>query len=134
MEQLILLMVLQLLALKLLLLIQQQLITWVMLSSVLSLWQMAILTMRARRFLKNIGRKLTVNGTETIGFDKSKAPKLNLAFSGLEEFTSDPIVIKHIIENSEAKASEAKPKVVRKNNGALIIEDWVSDNEEDDVP
>ncbi|GKA81182.1 hypothetical protein Tco_0787874, partial [Tanacetum coccineum] len=37
-------------------------------------------------------------------------------------------------ENSEAKASEAKPKAVRKNNGAPIIEDWVSDNEEDDVP
>ncbi|GJT20228.1 hypothetical protein Tco_0878934 [Tanacetum coccineum] len=35
-------------------------------------WQMAMLTMRARRFLKNTGRKLTVNGTETIGFDKSK--------------------------------------------------------------
>ncbi|GKD17602.1 hypothetical protein Tco_1206760, partial [Tanacetum coccineum] len=35
-------------------------------------WQMAMLTMRARRFLKNTGRKLTVNGNETIGFDKSK--------------------------------------------------------------
>ncbi|GJY20847.1 ribonuclease H-like domain-containing protein [Tanacetum coccineum] len=35
-------------------------------------WQMAMLTMRARRFLKNIGRKLTVNVNETIGFDKSK--------------------------------------------------------------
>nr|GEX29356.1 hypothetical protein [Tanacetum cinerariifolium] len=34
-------------------------------------WQMAILTMRARRFLKKRGRKLTVNGNETIGFDKS---------------------------------------------------------------
>ncbi|GJY34289.1 ribonuclease H-like domain-containing protein [Tanacetum coccineum] len=33
---------------------------------------MAMLTMRARRFLKNTGRKLTVNGIETIGFDKSK--------------------------------------------------------------
>ncbi|GKB56376.1 hypothetical protein Tco_0912562, partial [Tanacetum coccineum] len=32
-------------------------------------WQMAMLTMRARRFLKNIGRKLTVNGNETVGFD-----------------------------------------------------------------
>ncbi|GJR28491.1 hypothetical protein Tco_1104723 [Tanacetum coccineum] len=29
-------------------------------------WQMAMLTMRARRFLKNTGRKITVNGTETI--------------------------------------------------------------------
>ncbi|GJZ46931.1 hypothetical protein Tco_0600763, partial [Tanacetum coccineum] len=33
-------------------------------------WQIAMLMMRARRFLKNIGRKLTVNGNETIGFDK----------------------------------------------------------------
>ncbi|GKF92970.1 hypothetical protein Tco_0279689 [Tanacetum coccineum] len=28
-------------------------------------WKMAMLTIRARRFLKNIGRKLTVNGNET---------------------------------------------------------------------
>ncbi|GKF73502.1 hypothetical protein Tco_0219834, partial [Tanacetum coccineum] len=35
-------------------------------------WQMAMLTMRARRFLKNTRRKLTVNDNETIGFDKSK--------------------------------------------------------------
>ncbi|GJZ12207.1 putative ribonuclease H-like domain-containing protein [Tanacetum coccineum] len=35
-------------------------------------WEMAILNMRARRFLKNTGKKLTVNGNETIGFDKSK--------------------------------------------------------------
>ncbi|GJX58349.1 hypothetical protein Tco_0289739 [Tanacetum coccineum] len=40
-------------------------------------WQMAMLTMRARRFLKNIGRKLTVNGNETIGFDKSKVESYN---------------------------------------------------------
>nr|GEV44464.1 hypothetical protein [Tanacetum cinerariifolium] len=35
-------------------------------------WQMAMLTMRARRFLKNTGRKFSLNGNETIGFDKSK--------------------------------------------------------------
>ncbi|GJR51000.1 hypothetical protein Tco_1401521 [Tanacetum coccineum] len=222
-------------------------------------WQMAMLTMRARRFLKNTRRKFSVNGTETIGFDKSKVECYNyhkrgyfarecraprnqenknrentrrvvpvetttsnalvscdgsgydwsdqaeegptnfalMAYSStssnsevstnsklfiilfgkslesvearllvykknksvykedinvlkreihlrevaiielrrnLEEFTSDPIVIKPVAENSEAKASEAKPKEDRKNNGAPIIEDWVSDNEEDDVP
>ncbi|GKB18207.1 hypothetical protein Tco_0852130 [Tanacetum coccineum] len=226
-------------------------------------WQMAMLTMRARRFLKNTGRKLTVNGNETIGFDKSKntrrvvpveittsnalvscdgsgydlsdqaeegptnfalmayssissnsevlkcethlrevaitelrrklklaqkqkdeiqlivenfensskslsklidchivdkcktglgynvvpppytgnfmPPKPNLSFSSLEEFVnepivSEPIVKKPVVENSEAKASEEKPKVVRKNNGALIIEDWVSDYEKEHVP
>ncbi|GKD11343.1 hypothetical protein Tco_1191028 [Tanacetum coccineum] len=30
-------------------------------------WQMAMITMRARRFLKNTSRKLTANGNETIG-------------------------------------------------------------------
>ncbi|GJY84211.1 retrovirus-related pol polyprotein from transposon TNT 1-94 [Tanacetum coccineum] len=40
-------------------------------------WQMAMLTMRARRFLKNTGRKLTVNGNNTIGFDKSKVEFYN---------------------------------------------------------
>ncbi|GJV24996.1 hypothetical protein Tco_1377691, partial [Tanacetum coccineum] len=35
-------------------------------------WQIAMQTMRARRFLKNTRRKFSVNGTETIGFDKSK--------------------------------------------------------------
>ncbi|GKA22156.1 hypothetical protein Tco_0708118, partial [Tanacetum coccineum] len=61
-------------------------------------------------------------------------PKPDLSFSGLEEFTSEPIVINPIVENSEAKASEAKPKAIRKNNGSPTIKDWVSDNEEDDVP
>ncbi|GKB41850.1 ribonuclease H-like domain-containing protein, partial [Tanacetum coccineum] len=40
-------------------------------------WQIAMLTMRERRFLKNIGRKLTVNGNESIGFDKSKVECYN---------------------------------------------------------
>ncbi|GKF31877.1 hypothetical protein Tco_0101675, partial [Tanacetum coccineum] len=35
-------------------------------------WQMAMLTMRARRFLKNTRRKFFVNGTETIGFNKNR--------------------------------------------------------------
>ncbi|GJZ38567.1 hypothetical protein Tco_0585130 [Tanacetum coccineum] len=35
-------------------------------------WLMAMLTIRERRFLKNTRRKFTVNGNETIGFDKSK--------------------------------------------------------------
>ncbi|GKG39603.1 ribonuclease H-like domain-containing protein, partial [Tanacetum coccineum] len=40
-------------------------------------WQMAMLTLRARRFLKNTRRKLTVNGNETIGFDKYKVECYN---------------------------------------------------------
>ncbi|GJT68582.1 putative ribonuclease H-like domain-containing protein [Tanacetum coccineum] len=48
-------------------------------------------------------------------------PKPDLSFSGLKEFTSEPVVIKHVVENSEAKASKAKPKAVRKNNGAQLL-------------
>ncbi|GKD98929.1 ribonuclease H-like domain-containing protein [Tanacetum coccineum] len=55
-------------------------------------------------------------------------PKLDLSFSGLEEFVMEPIVSKPIVktpvvETSEAKASADKPKVVRKNFGPPLIED-----------
>ncbi|GJW44194.1 ribonuclease H-like domain-containing protein [Tanacetum coccineum] len=164
-------------------------------------WQMAMLTMRAKRFLKNTGRKLTVNSNKTIGFDKSKVECYNchkrghfarecraprnqenrnrentrrvvpvetttsnalISCDGLgdydwsdqaeegnfllqnpvlfppiflwsEEFVNEPIVSeptvkKPVVETSEAKASADKPKAVKKNNGAPIIEDWVSDS------
>ncbi|GKE76236.1 hypothetical protein Tco_1542356, partial [Tanacetum coccineum] len=66
-------------------------------------------------------------------------PKHDLSLSGIEEFVNEPIVSeptvkKPVVETSEAKASVDKPKVVRKNNGAPIIEDWMSDNEEEYVP
>nr|GEX59150.1 hypothetical protein [Tanacetum cinerariifolium] len=38
---------------------------------------MAMLTMRARRFLKKTGRKVGANGSETIGFDKTKVECYN---------------------------------------------------------
>ncbi|GKA15542.1 putative ribonuclease H-like domain-containing protein [Tanacetum coccineum] len=64
-------------------------------------------------------------------------PKHDL--SSLEEFVNKPIVNeptvkKSVVETSEAKASADKPKVVRKNNGTPIIEDWVSDSDEEYVP
>nr|GEV80227.1 hypothetical protein [Tanacetum cinerariifolium] len=40
-------------------------------------WKMAMLTMRARRFLKKTRRKLTVNGNETLGFDMFKVECYN---------------------------------------------------------
>ncbi|GKD87888.1 ribonuclease H-like domain-containing protein [Tanacetum coccineum] len=40
-------------------------------------WQMSMLTIRARRLLKNTRRKLTVNGTKTIRIDKSKVECYN---------------------------------------------------------
>nr|GEW33390.1 hypothetical protein [Tanacetum cinerariifolium] len=45
-------------------------------------WQMAMLTMRARRFLRNTGRKLNVNSNKTISFDKSKVECYNCHKNG----------------------------------------------------
>ncbi|GKA59224.1 hypothetical protein Tco_0758537 [Tanacetum coccineum] len=55
-------------------------------------------------------------------------PKHDLSLSGLEEFVNEPIfseptVKKHVAETSKVKDSAHKPKVVKKNNGALIIKD-----------
>nr|GEU29547.1 hypothetical protein [Tanacetum cinerariifolium] len=63
-------------------------------------------------------------------------PKPDLSFSGLEEFMnkpilSEPTVKKPVVETSEAKASADKPKDVRKNFGFPLIEDWISDSEDE---
>nr|GEU40021.1 hypothetical protein [Tanacetum cinerariifolium] len=55
-------------------------------------------------------------------------PKPDLSFTGLDEFTNKPVV-----ENYDAKPCETKPKDVRKNNDSLIIKEWVSDDEEEEV-
>ncbi|GJS77229.1 ribonuclease H-like domain-containing protein [Tanacetum coccineum] len=147
-------------------------------------WQMAMLIVRAMRFLKNTGRKLTINGNETIGFDKFKvecynchkrghfareyrAPRnqenknrentrrvmpveittsnalvscdgsgydwsdqveeglTNFALMAYSSTSSNSEDLRHLklLRTVEAKASKAKPKAVRKNNGSLIIED-----------
>ncbi|GJZ51871.1 hypothetical protein Tco_0606386 [Tanacetum coccineum] len=55
-----------------------------------------------------------------------KPPTPDLSFTGLDEFVNKPVV-----ENR--KSSKEEPKVVRKNDDALIIEECVSDDKEEDV-
>ncbi|GJS50564.1 retrovirus-related pol polyprotein from transposon TNT 1-94 [Tanacetum coccineum] len=55
-------------------------------------------------------------------------PTPDLSFTGLDEFVNE-----HVVENYKAKSSEEDPKVVRKNDDAPTVEDWVSDNKEKDV-
>nr|GEV55796.1 ribonuclease H-like domain-containing protein [Tanacetum cinerariifolium] len=55
-------------------------------------------------------------------------PKPNLSFTRLDEFTNKPVV-----ENYDAKTSETNPKDIRKNNDALIIKEWVLDDDEVEV-
>nr|GEU37789.1 putative reverse transcriptase domain-containing protein [Tanacetum cinerariifolium] len=49
-----------------------------------------------------------------------------------EPIVSETTVKKHVVESSEAKGSEDKPKVVRNNCSPPIIEDWISNNKDDD--
>ncbi|GJU85026.1 ribonuclease H-like domain-containing protein [Tanacetum coccineum] len=51
-------------------------------------------------------------------------PTPDLSFTGLDEF---------VVENSKAMSSEEEPKVVRKNDDAPIIEEWVLDSDEENV-
>nr|GEU60837.1 ribonuclease H-like domain-containing protein [Tanacetum cinerariifolium] len=168
-------------------------------------WKMAMLTIRARRFLKKTGRNLTFNGNETICFDKSNVECYNChkrrhfsreyraprnqdnkykessrrsvpmetsafttllssdGFGGYDwsdqaeegpnyliillvvgwpgEWSSggktagkknDEFVNKPVVKNYKANSSKEELKVVRKNDDAQIIKEWVSDNEEKD--
>ncbi|GKF12335.1 hypothetical protein Tco_0050261 [Tanacetum coccineum] len=52
----------------------------------------------------------------------------DLSFTGLDKFFNKPVV-----ENCKAMSSEEEPKVARKNDDALIIEEWVLDDEKKDV-
>ncbi|GKG20813.1 hypothetical protein Tco_0380614, partial [Tanacetum coccineum] len=45
-------------------------------------WQVAMLTMRVKRFLKKTGRNLNFNGKETVGFDKTKVEYYNFHMRG----------------------------------------------------
>ncbi|GKA04047.1 putative ribonuclease H-like domain-containing protein [Tanacetum coccineum] len=55
-------------------------------------------------------------------------PTPDLSFTDLDEFVNEPVV-----KRCKAMSSEEEPKVVRKNNDAPIIEEWVLDVEEEDV-
>ncbi|GJV31574.1 ribonuclease H-like domain-containing protein [Tanacetum coccineum] len=80
-------------------------------------WQMAMLTMRARRFLNKTGRKISANGFETIGFNKSKVECYNCHKRGhfvrecmaLRENMNRELVRRNVIvEPTETKALVAQ--------------------------
>nr|GEX28679.1 hypothetical protein [Tanacetum cinerariifolium] len=52
----------------------------------------------------------------------------DLSYTGLDEFVNMPVV-----ENCKAKSSKEETNVVKKNDDAPIIKEWVLDNEEEEV-
>ncbi|GJW68188.1 putative ribonuclease H-like domain-containing protein [Tanacetum coccineum] len=80
-------------------------------------WQMAMLTMRARRFLNKTGRKINANGSETIGFNKSKVKCYNCHKNGhfakecrspRENRNREPVRRNMIVETTKTKALVAQ--------------------------
>ncbi|GJT76285.1 hypothetical protein Tco_1043010, partial [Tanacetum coccineum] len=54
-------------------------------------WEMAMLTIRARRFIKRTGKKLDVNG-QRVGFDRRKEEKINKRTVTVETPTKNALV------------------------------------------
>ncbi|GJU58235.1 ribonuclease H-like domain-containing protein [Tanacetum coccineum] len=80
-------------------------------------WQMAMLTMRARRFLNKTGRNISANGYETIGFNKSKVECYNYHKKGhfareyrapKENRNREPIRRNVTVETTEIKSLVAQ--------------------------
>nr|GEU86509.1 hypothetical protein [Tanacetum cinerariifolium] len=116
-------------------------------------WQMSMLTMRARRVIRQRKGLIMHSWLSHLQVLTHRYPMIllvqllkdlkkselmvlgnfmplipDLTFTGLDEFVNKPIV-----ENCKAKSSEEKPKVVRKNDDAPIIEEWVSNYKEEDM-
>nr|GEU58153.1 hypothetical protein [Tanacetum cinerariifolium] len=92
-------------------------------------WQMAMLTMRARRFLKKTGRKLTVNGNETIGFHKSTVECYNYHKRG--HFTKECIAPRNQDNKHKESSRRSSDQADEGPNDALMAFSSSSSDSED---
>ncbi|GJX29747.1 ribonuclease H-like domain-containing protein [Tanacetum coccineum] len=95
-------------------------------------WQMAMLTMRERRFLKNIGRKQTVNGNETIRFDNSKVECYNCHKRG--HFARECRALRNQENRNEENTRRVMPVEITTSNALVSCDgsgyDWSDQAEE----
>nr|GEZ79990.1 hypothetical protein [Tanacetum cinerariifolium] len=120
-------------------------------------WQMAMLTIRAKRghfarecrALRNQDNKNKESSRRSVhietptftalvscdglgGYDWSDQAEEGPNYV-LMAFSSSSSDSKPVVKNYKAKSSEEEPKIVRKNDDAPIIEEWVSDDKKENV-
>nr|GEY38197.1 hypothetical protein [Tanacetum cinerariifolium] len=111
-------------------------------------WKMAMLTVRARRFLQRTGRNLGANGPTSMGFDMSKVTTATgkdtlqgsveeeptnyalMAFSSLSSSSDNETV--HTAFNVELSPTKPENDLSHTHRPSTpIIDDWVSDSEDE---
>nr|GEX03613.1 hypothetical protein [Tanacetum cinerariifolium] len=113
-------------------------------------WQLALLSMRARRYFQRTGKKITINRSDTAGYDKTKVecfncPKMrhftrecrsprsqesfDWSYMGDDEVLTNMALM--AFSDSESVCLDTS-NLIKKVSNAPIIEDWVSDYDEDE--
>ncbi|GKC87203.1 hypothetical protein Tco_1147852 [Tanacetum coccineum] len=96
-------------------------------------WQLALLSMRARKYFQRTGKKITINGSDTVGYDKSKSfltykeVPTNMALMAFSDSEFEGYGVKGNKSVCENSSNE-----IKKTFDALIIKEWVSDSDEDE--
>ncbi|GJS33038.1 reverse transcriptase domain-containing protein [Tanacetum coccineum] len=113
-------------------------------------WQLALLSMRTRRFFQKTSRQITINGSDTVRYDNSKKglvnveetsskamvaidgaglfspPNLDLSYSGLEEFQQPEF--EGYGPKTSKSVSEDISNEVRESPDAPLVEELVSND------
>nr|GEZ44409.1 ribonuclease H-like domain-containing protein [Tanacetum cinerariifolium] len=99
-------------------------------------WQVAMLSMRVKRFYKKTGRKLEFNGKEPVGFDKTKVECFNCHRRG--NFARDCRTVKNLgnrgrdAENAGYRGRDNSKSPARKEDEkALVVQDGLGVSTED---